>query len=84
MRKAGVASVDQPSPKGKGTPIADIVAKHVLERKELGTKRYGEPLKANNGRDPLIDLYQELHDALVYTCQLLVEKYGEDVEFQSE
>lgn len=31
-------------------------------------------LQANNGRDPLIDLYQELMDAIVYARQYLEEK----------
>lgn len=75
-----VSTIEQPKPRGSGTPISEIVARHVLDRMELGMKRYGEPLMANNGRDPLIDAYQEAHDLTVYLCQALVEKYGEDFE----
>lgn len=76
-----VSTVEQPKPHGSGTPISEIVARHVLDRMELGMKKYGEPLMANNGRDPLIDAYQESHDLTVYLCQALVEKYGENFEF---
>jgi hypothetical protein len=46
-------------------PIADDIA----ARRELGISRYGTPLSANNGRDALVDAYQEVLDLLVYLAQ---------------
>lgn len=44
--------------------IADMRARH-----ELGVKRYGTPLTVWNGRDPVVDAYQEALDLIVYTQQ---------------
>ncbi len=63
----------QPAPKGSGEPIADLVVKDLMARKAFGTKKYGEPLKAHNGRSALQDLYEELLDACQYIRQLIEE-----------
>ncbi len=36
------------------------------ERDQVGRERYGTPLTTNNGRDHLVDAYQELLDGAVY------------------
>jgi len=36
------------------------------ERRQMGFEKYGTPLQAFNGRNSLVDLYQELLDAVVY------------------
>jgi len=54
-----------------------LVLEDMSKRKQFGAKKYGTEHYANNGRDPLIDLYQELLDAVVYIRQCLFEKYGE-------
>lgn len=36
------------------------------ERDRLGRERYGTPLTAGNGRDQLVDAYQEMLDGAVY------------------
>lgn len=41
--------------------IADMLARH-----EQGIVKYGVPLRADNGRDHLIDAYQEALDLCVY------------------
>lgn len=46
-------------------PIADDIA----ARRELGAERYGSVLYAHNGRDALVDAYQEVLDLLVYLAQ---------------
>ena len=53
-----------------------LVLQDVLDRKRVGFERYGTMLQANNGRDPVKDMYQELLDALVYGQQVLVEHEG--------
>jgi hypothetical protein len=69
----GPATQQQDKPHGAGEAIVDIVIRDLKERKKFGTQKYGEPLKAFNGRNPLVDLYQELIDALVYVRQHLEE-----------
>lgn len=54
-----------------------IVAEHVIgdmrEHDRVGRERYGKPLTADNGRDQLIDAYQEILDASVYTRAAMAE-----------
>lgn len=60
---------------------ADTVSKLVAdmhERDELGLKRYSVKLTAHNGRDHMIDAYQELLDFVVYTRAWL-DEHGIDV-----
>ena len=49
--------------------IADMEA-----RRQHGIEKYGQPVQPYNGRDPLIDLYQELLDACVYIRQAIEER----------
>lgn len=42
------------------------VVNDMIERDRVGRERYGTPLTVNNGRDQLVDSYQELLDASVY------------------
>lgn len=53
----------------EGDIIAETVAADLRYRAELGRRKYGTYLTTNNGRDALIDLYEELIDALVYATQ---------------
>lgn len=50
------------------------VIKDMEERRVHGIEKYGKPVQPFNGRDPLIDLYQELLDACVYTRQAIEER----------
>lgn len=43
------------------------------ERHKVGVKRYGTPLQAGNGRNHLVDAYQELLDFTVYIRTQLEE-----------
>lgn len=58
---------------GRAARLRDQVAEDLLARKELGLARYGSLLQANNGRDALRDLYEELQDGAVYARQRLLE-----------
>jgi hypothetical protein len=42
----------------------------------LGVERYGQPLRAHNGRDAGQDLLEELLDAAVYARQRIEESSG--------
>ena len=48
------------------------------EREHVGISRYGDSLRAYNGRDPLIDAYQENLDLAVYLRQAIEEDSGLD------
>lgn len=66
---------DQPPPiPNKRRPIWDLVIDDMLHRDHLGRQRYGTPLQAQNGRDPLVDAYQESLDQTVYLRQALEER----------
>jgi hypothetical protein len=42
-------------------------------RAEVGLRKYGTKLRVNNGRRAVVDLYQELMDALMYSMQARME-----------
>lgn len=68
---------DQPPPLHNDRPaIADLVLEDVAERKRIGIERYGTPLQAHNGRDALVDAYQEALDLVMYLRQAIEERAG--------
>ena len=74
-RKAEHAATSKQSPpKGSGNPILGMVLADLTNRALEGKEKYGEPLKAHNGRNALWDLYQELLDAAMYIRQLIQEQ----------
>jgi hypothetical protein len=65
--------------------IADQVVEDIKKRKAFGRKKYGVPLRANNGRNALQDAYEEAQDMTLYLKQKLVEEEQEttiDLEYQ--
>ena len=69
------AAAVQPEPKATpGPAIWALVIQDMETRDRVGREKYGVPLQAGNGRDALLDLYQELLDAVVYTRQALEER----------
>lgn len=62
-------NLDQPA-------VTDLVLEDFCARDAFGTKKYGTRLQPHNGRDALMDLYQELLDAVCYTRQLIFERDG--------
>jgi hypothetical protein len=46
-----------------------LVVADMAERDAMGRARYGVPLAVWNGRDPVVDAYQEVLDAIVYLRQ---------------
>jgi hypothetical protein len=68
------ATSKQSAPKGSGSPILGMVLADLTNRALEGKEKYGEPLKAHNGRNALWDLYQELLDAAMYIRQAIEEQ----------
>lgn len=67
--------VDQPPPEPNDLPaIWDLVAADMKERDQVGRERYGTPLQPFNGRDALVDAYQEALDLVVYLRQAIYER----------
>ena len=65
----------EPKPvKNNHKPVWDMVIEDMEHRKNVGHEKYGTHLQPFNGRDALVDLYQELLDAAVYIRQLIAEE----------
>lgn len=65
----------QPSPILNNNPsVWQLVMDDMYHRNIVGTIKYGTPLKPFNGRNSLIDAYQEALDLVVYLRQLIYEQ----------
>lgn len=65
----------QPQPIPSNTvPIWELVIEDMNARDRLGRERCSTPLQANNGRDALVDAYQEALDLCVYLRQAIEER----------
>ena len=71
--KINAATAKQPAPKGSGSPILGMVLADLTNRALEGKEKYGEPLLAHNGRNPLWDAYQEALDLAMYLRQAIEE-----------
>lgn len=58
---------------GSTVAVVDHVIADMRDRDAIGRQRYGVPLTAGNGRDHLIDAYQEQCDACAYLVAQLDE-----------
>lgn len=68
---------EQPAPTPNDKPfIWSLVVDDIIERDEKGRQQYGTSLQPENGRDPLIDAYQEALDLVMYLRQELYERDG--------
>lgn len=56
--------------------VWDLVMADMAARDAEGRRKYNTPLQPFNGRDGLIDAYQEILDAAVYLRQMLYERDG--------
>lgn len=67
------AATPQPPPQPGQTPVLPLVIADLEARGVMGEQKYGTPLMAENGRFALMDLYQELLDAVLYAKQGLLQ-----------
>lgn len=66
----------QPRPKpvdGEGA-VWDLVLADIAERDRMGVQKYGQQLTAGDGRDSLVDAYQEALDLVVYLRKAIRER----------
>ena len=69
------AIADQPAPIPNARPaVWDLVIADMQARDRVGRERYGTPLQPHNGRDALVDAYQEVLDLAVYVRQEIAER----------
>lgn len=68
--------VDQPPPVHRGgvASVQALVRADLEERERIGVERYGTPLQPHNGRDALVDAYQEALDLACYLRQAIAER----------
>jgi hypothetical protein len=62
---------------GDGQHVTCLVVSDLERRKVVSLKKYGVPLRANNGRNALIDAYQEALDLALYLRQAIAEQCNE-------
>lgn len=71
----------QPAPIANDLPaVWGMVMKDMVDRDQLGRKRYGVPLQPHNGRDALQDAYEEALDLVVYLRQAIYEREAATVK----
>ena len=58
--------------------VHDLVAADIAERKAFGLEKYGTVLQAGNGRDHLVDAYQEALDLCCYLRAAIERRDGGD------
>lgn len=54
--------------------IQTLVVEDLIERRSMGMRKYGTALQAHNGRDALMDAYEEALDLCCYLRQMIVER----------
>ncbi len=64
----------EPKPKPGDKNVAEMVIDDINLRVLFGMKKYGTQLQTNNGRDALMDAYQEAIDLTLYLRQLIEER----------
>lgn len=68
----------QPDPKRGRASVTDAVIADLNTRREGGIKKYGNELESGNGRDALVDAYQEATDLALYLRQRVMEEQDRD------
>ena len=64
----------QPPPTGDGQVVLTKVLSDIQSRAEFGKIKYGAYLRTDNGRDALMDAYQEAIDLVMYLGQAIMER----------
>jgi len=77
---SGAAIPEPPPIPTDGPSMHDLVIKDLDERKKFGLEKYDTILQAHNGRDPLMDAYQEVLDQAVYLRQAIIEREHDRAE----
>lgn len=68
------AALPQPAPTEGQADVTDLVIRDLVARRAMGTAKYGTPLRTFNGRNALMDAYQEVLDLANYLRQRIAEE----------
>lgn len=68
------AATHEPPPKPGTRNIFPLVMADFADRRRMGELKYKTPLQAHNGRDALMDAYQEAMDLCLYLRQAIYER----------
>ncbi len=68
------AATPQPAPSPGNVNVGELVLADIQARIDLGKAKYGTLLQTGNGRDALLDAYQEAIDLTMYLKQALLER----------
>jgi len=74
----------EPPPTGNGKKVLDEVVNDLTVRAEVGKGKYGTYLRTNNGRNALVDAYQEALDLCMYLKQKLMEENNQIIEAEDK
>ena len=66
-------SAPEPEPNDSKGDVWKLVIGDMIDRRSSGITKYGKPLQTHNGRNSLVDAYQEILDAAVYLRQKIQE-----------
>ena len=75
-RKAFDAAKNEPIPVMGDEAVLPLVIQDLRDRSNMGEKKYGTVLKMFNGRNSLMDAYQEAGLWMVSTPLMSVETWG--------
>lgn len=64
----------QPAPTPGRESVTDAVVADLQTRREHGKLKYNTELQTHNGRDAMVDAYQEALDLVLYFKQALMER----------
>lgn len=73
MDKTNRAAIAQIAPTAGRQDVLSYVLKDLTDRAEMGKAKYGTYLQTHNGRNALLDAYQEALDLVMYLRQALLE-----------
>lgn len=76
MDNNNAAAIPQPEPIRGNQIVLRMVMADLEARAEAGRMKYGHYLETNNGRDALMDAYQEALDLCMYLRQTIAERDG--------
>ena len=73
-QKQSRADRAEPMPKPNSQSVLNAVMEDMVSRSYVGRKKYGTFLMTHNGRDALMDAYQEALDLAMYLKQAIMER----------
>lgn len=74
LRAKMINEKQQPAVQNDGPAVWDLVMQDMHDRDKMGTRKHEKRLQPNNGRDALVDAYQEALDLVVYLRQEIYER----------